>query len=93
LDLRERTGVVSHETRQGFIRMPKRYLEDFVVGQTFSSGRWRVTKEQIKAFAAEFDPQPFHLDALAAHSWCRGETGLKRLLGGLETVSAQRLLH
>ena len=46
--------------------MSKRYLEDFAVGQTFSSGRWRVTEEQIKAFAAEFDPQPFHLDDAAA---------------------------
>src|SRR4029079_1150505 len=42
--------------------MSKRYLEDFTVGQTFGSGRLRVDKEQIKAFAAEFDPQPFHLD-------------------------------
>jgi hypothetical protein len=41
--------------------MSKRYLEDFAVGQTLSFGRLRVTKEQIKAFAAEFDPQPFHL--------------------------------
>ena len=46
--------------------MSERYLEDFVVGQTFGSGRLRVTKEQIKAFAAEFDPQPFHLDEAAA---------------------------
>src|SRR5262245_12550153 len=49
------------------IRMSKRYLEDFAVGQTFISGRWRITKEQIKAFANEFDPQPFHLDETAAH--------------------------
>ena len=47
--------------------MSKRYLEDFAVGQTFSSGRCRITKEQIKAFANEFDPQPFHLDETAAH--------------------------
>ena len=47
--------------------MSKRYLEDFAVGQTFSSGRWRITKEQIKAFANEFDPQPFHLNETAAH--------------------------
>ena len=46
--------------------MSKRYLEDFTVGQTFGSGRLRVDKEQIKAFAAEFDPQPFHLDEDAA---------------------------
>jgi acyl dehydratase len=46
--------------------MSRRYLEDFTVGQTFGSGRVRVDKEQIKAFAAEFDPQPFHLDEDAA---------------------------
>ena len=46
--------------------MSRRYLEDFMVGQTFGSGRLRVDKEQIKAFAAEFDPQPFHLDEDAA---------------------------
>src|SRR6202047_1290282 len=43
-----------------------RYLEDFAVGQTFSSGRLRIDKERIFAFAAEFDPQPFHLDESAA---------------------------
>jgi acyl dehydratase len=46
-----------------------RYLDDFAVGQTFGSGRVRIDKEQIFAFAAEFDPQPFHLDeAAASHS-------------------------
>jgi acyl dehydratase len=49
--------------------MTERYLEDFAVGQTFgSSGRFRVEKERIKAFAAEFDPQPFHLDEKAAQA-------------------------
>jgi acyl dehydratase len=42
--------------------MTKRYFEDFAVGQTFGSGRVRVDKERPKRFAAEFDPQPFHLD-------------------------------
>jgi acyl dehydratase len=42
--------------------MSKRYLEDFAVGQTFASRRLRVDEKQIKDFAAEFDPQPFHLD-------------------------------
>jgi acyl dehydratase len=45
-----------------------RYLEDFTVGQTFGSGRLKVDTEQIKRFAAEFDPQPFHLDDAAAQS-------------------------
>jgi len=53
--------------------MTERYLEDYAVGQTFGSGRMRVDKERIKAFAAEFDPQPFHLDeALAAGTIFRG---------------------
>jgi acyl dehydratase len=43
-----------------------RYLEDFVVGQRFGSGRLVVEKERIKSFAAEFDPQPFHLDEVTA---------------------------
>src|SRR6266853_1668479 len=46
--------------------MTGRYLEDFAAGQTFGSGRLRVDKERIKTFAAEFDPQPFHLDEAAA---------------------------
>jgi acyl dehydratase len=44
----------------------ERYLEDFAVGQTFGSGRLRIDGERALAFAAEFDPQPFHLDEAAA---------------------------
>jgi len=43
-----------------------RYLEDFAPGQKFGSGRARVDAARIKSFAAEFDPQPFHLDEEAA---------------------------
>jgi acyl dehydratase len=43
-----------------------KYLEDFAAGQTYRSARLRVDEERIKTFAAEFDPQPFHLDADAA---------------------------
>ena len=46
--------------------MTERYLEEFAVGQRYSSGHLRIDKEQIKAFAADFDPQPFHLDEEAA---------------------------
>lgn len=45
-----------------------RYLEDFTVGQTFGSGRLRVEREKITAFASAFDPQPFHLDDDAARA-------------------------
>ena len=46
--------------------MTARYLEDFAPGQTFASGQLEVDRERIKSFAAEFDPQPFHLDEEAA---------------------------
>jgi acyl dehydratase len=42
------------------------YLEDFHVGQRFTSGTHVVDAEEIKAFARQFDPQPFHLDEEAA---------------------------
>jgi acyl dehydratase len=42
------------------------YLEDLQVGQRFESAPHKLDAEQIKAFAAAFDPQPFHLDEEAA---------------------------
>ncbi|CAN7740885.1 MaoC family dehydratase [Cupriavidus necator] len=42
------------------------YIEDLAPGQKYGSGRLTVEPERIKAFAAEFDPQPFHLDEAAA---------------------------
>jgi len=42
------------------------YLEDLSVGQRFESKPHQLDAEQIKKFAAEFDPQPFHLDEDAA---------------------------
>jgi acyl dehydratase len=51
----------------------ERYLDDFAVGQVFRSGKIRVEADRIKSFAAEFDPQPFHLDPEAAtHTFFRG---------------------
>ncbi len=45
------------------------YLEDLEPGQRFTgNARVRVGPERIKAFASEFDPQPFHLDDDAASS-------------------------
>ena len=54
--------------------MPLRYFEDFEAGQEFPFGPHPVTRAEIVAFAAEFDPQPFHLDEKAAAD---------SLLGGL----------
>ena len=38
------------------------------MGQRFTSAEYRVEEDRIKAFAAEFDPQPFHLDGTAARA-------------------------
>ena len=42
------------------------YLDDLHVGQRFESAPHKLDTAQNKAFAAEFDPQPFHLDEEAA---------------------------
>ncbi len=70
--------------------MTERYLEDFAVGQQFSSGRVCIDAERIKSFAAEFDPQPFHLDegacshsifgGLAASGWHTAAITMKLLV-------------
>jgi acyl dehydratase len=52
----------------------KQYLEDYAVGQVYRSGRLRIDKDQIIAFATQFDPQPYHLDEQAAR---------KSVFGGL----------
>jgi acyl dehydratase len=46
--------------------MKQQYLEDYAVGQVYLSGRKRVDKEEMIAFAKEFDPQFYHLDEVAA---------------------------
>jgi acyl dehydratase len=47
--------------------MTEMYLDDLEIGQVFGgSNRIRVTVDDIVRFAAEFDPQPFHLDDAAA---------------------------
>jgi acyl dehydratase len=43
-------------------------LDDLTVGQRFVSGTHTLTEADIKAFARQFDPQPFHLDNEAARS-------------------------
>jgi acyl dehydratase len=46
--------------------VPKYYLEDFSTDWTAEYGPRRVTREEIVGFAAQFDPQPMHLDEEAA---------------------------
>lgn len=49
--------------------MSGRYLEDYAAGQVYAgSARIRIEAERVKSFAAEFDPQVFHLDEQAARA-------------------------
>lgn len=68
------------------------YLEDLHVGQRFTSGPYHMDEDRIKAFAAEFDPQPFHLDeavaqgsifrGLAASGWHTAAATMRLLVTG-----------
>ena len=51
-----------------------RFFEDMEIGARREVGSFTFTAEQIKKFAAQFDPQAFHLDE---------EAGRKSLFGGL----------
>ncbi|MEE1923931.1 MaoC family dehydratase [Pseudomonas sp. 148P] len=42
------------------------YLDDLKVGDVFVSADHLLDADQIVAFARQFDPQPFHVDAEAA---------------------------
>jgi len=42
------------------------YFEDIIVGATASFGCYEVTRDEVIAFAAKYDPQPFHLSDEAA---------------------------
>lgn len=69
------------------------YLDDLQVGQRFTSGTHLVDEAQIKAFARQFDPQPFHLDenaakdslfsGLVASGWHTAAVTMRLLVEGL----------
>jgi acyl dehydratase len=57
-----------NETEQYPRQAEQLYLDDLYVGQRFTSGAHLMEEARIKGFAAEFDPQPFHLDEAAAET-------------------------
>ena len=69
-----------------------RYLEDFHVGQRFTTAKHTVDAAQIVKFATEFDPQPFHLDdsagkatlfgGLVASGWHTAAIAMRLMLEG-----------
>jgi acyl dehydratase len=54
--------------------VPQLHWEDFTPGRVFEHGPRRMPRDEMIAFAAEFDPQPMHLDEAAARD---------SMLGGL----------
>lgn len=75
----------------GDIALDVHYFEDFEPGQVFAgTNRITLDAESIKTFAAEFDPQPFHLDdeaakqtifsGLAASGWHTGAVTMRLLV-------------
>lgn len=69
-----------------------RYLEDLQPGDRFTSAGHELDEAQIKTFAAQFDPQPFHLDhdaatgtlfgGLAASGWHTAAITMRLLVDG-----------
>jgi acyl dehydratase len=69
-----------------------RYLDDLKVGDRFVSGEHALDEAQITSFAAQFDPQPFHLSdeaakstlfgGLAASGWHTAAITMRLLVGG-----------
>jgi acyl dehydratase len=66
------------------------YFEDLAPGLAFTSGTVTLTAAEIKSFAAQFDPQPFHLDeaageasffrGLAASGWHTASLGMRLMV-------------
>jgi acyl dehydratase len=52
--------------------VPHLYWDDFTPGRVFEHGPRRLPRAEMIAFAAEFDPQPMHLDEEAAHATMLG---------------------
>jgi acyl dehydratase len=70
----------------------KLYLDDLRVGQRFASGTYVMEAARITEFAAEFDPQPFHIEesaaeasvfkGLAASGWHTAAVAMRLLVTG-----------
>ena len=55
--------------------VPQFYFEDFSPGWVAEYGPRRVTREEMIGFAAQYDPQPMHLDEEAARATMLGGLG------------------
>ena len=63
---------------------PIRSFDDLSVGQTFDLGGFALPRAEVLEFAGRYDPQPFHLNDVAAREGPFGEL----IASGLHTLSA-----
>jgi acyl dehydratase len=54
------------------VDLRERWFDDLTVGEVFETGSHLMTEERIISFATEFDPQPFHVDPVAARDTIYG---------------------
>jgi acyl dehydratase len=81
--------------------MAGRYFEDFRVGEVIELGSRTIGAEEIIAFAREFDPQPFHIDAerarqsvfggLVASGWHTAAIYMRLTVDGLINATAHSM--
>jgi len=65
--------VMPHDGATAPASLAPLYFEDLSIGQRFITRTHTITSDEIKAFAARYDPQPFHLDEEAArHTLFKG---------------------
>ena len=85
----ENTGQAVAKAVSGLEQL---YLDDLRIGQRFTSANYIMDAVKIKEFAAEYDPQPFHLDegaaqgsifkGLAASGWHTAAVAMRLLVTG-----------
>ncbi len=70
------------------------YFEDIGIGAKQSFGRYEVTREEVVAFASQYDPQPFHLSdeeaaktyfgKISASGWHTGSMTMRMLVDNMK---------
>lgn len=76
-----------------------KFYEDYVVGEETALGAHAFTREEIVAYAGEFDPQPFHVDddagrasifgSLCASGWHTASVAMRMIVDGRDARRAE----